>query len=176
MRRRIVGAFVVLLATIAASLVTATGAQAVDDGVYYKIVNNRSRACVDVRTQDGINNDGAHLQNYRCNDTDNKRWRFVPVAEQGYYHIVNKASGKCMDVRGAWTNTGVDVWQWTCADVPQQKWRLIHTDDFPPAAFQLQVMHSGQCLELPGGNGDNGVALWQNNCSAWYAQWWELVR
>ena len=157
----------------------ATGAQAAtvrpaaDSQGYYEIVNHGSRACVDVRSEEGLQNNGAHLQNYHCTGSTEQRWRLAPTGD-GYYYVVSKVSGKCMDVRGAWTVTTADVWQWSCANVPQQQWKLVWQPGFPPGAYQLQVRHSGQCLELAGGNGNDHTMLWQNTCNPWYAQLWEF--
>jgi mannan endo-1,4-beta-mannosidase len=178
-RLRLAGLSLLAAASAMLGILPATGAQAatvkpmVDQDGYQEIVQHASRACVDVRTEEGINNNGAHLQNYHCTGSGEQKWRLVNRGN-GYYWVVNKRSGKCMDVRGAWTVTGADVWQWDCANVPQQEWKLIWNEGYPPGAYQLQAHHSGQCLELAGGDGRDHTMLWQNNCDPWYAQLWEF--
>jgi Ricin-type beta-trefoil lectin domain-like len=160
-------------ATVLAVLLPASPANAADAEGYYEIVNYATRGCVDVRSEDGPYSNGARLQIYYCTGAAEQRWRPEYVGN-GYYRLRVMRSGMCMDVRAAWTFPGADIQQWTCANVPQQHWRLVWQPGLPPGVYMLQAEHSGMCVELAGGNGSPGTFLWQNYCHPWYAQLWQF--
>jgi hypothetical protein len=80
---------------------------------YGSIVNGGSRACVDVRGDDGSLTDGAHIQNYHCNGTAAQGWNERPTGlPDNSFFIVNQGSQKCIDGGQFWTV------QWSCGYVP----------------------------------------------------------
>src|SRR5262249_43824687 len=92
------------------------------------IVNWGSRGCVDVRTEDGPYNWGAHVQNWRCSGVDEQQWYFWAVGD-GSYYIVNKRSGLCLDAGGFWSV------QWGCTGTPQQSWQIGWQPGVPAAPY-----------------------------------------
>jgi Ricin-type beta-trefoil lectin domain-like len=154
-----------------AGLVPAGGAQAAfGPNQYGDIVNSAGRGCVDVRTEDGINTDGAHVQNYHCTGSSEQKWneRGTGLGD-GSFFIVNKRSGKCLDGSEFWSK------QWSCGYVPQQEWKLRTVPGGPANTYQL-INNAGSCLTLTSGNGADHQTLSDDKChnDNWYGQLWEI--
>jgi Ricin-type beta-trefoil lectin domain len=167
----------VAAAATVAGVLPAAGAQAASvrpdgfgPGQFGNIVNFGSRACADVRTEDGVNTDGAHVQNYHCTGAGEQHWNEQGTGlGDGSFFVVNDRSGKCLDGGGFWTV------QWSCGYVPQQEWRLRTPPGAPSNEFQL-VNGQGKCLTLTSGNGADHQLLSDDTCqnNGWYGQLWEI--
>jgi hypothetical protein len=133
----------------------------------YEIVNSGSRACLDVKTEDGINTDGARIQNYHCTGASEQKWYFVDL-HNGYYRIVNQRSGKCIDGGHDW------LIQWSCGFVPHHEWRRVALSQVN--TYQIQERNGGRLIELTSGNGVDGQIYTTdaNSNPWWYAQQFEL--
>ena len=166
MTRRLRLAGLAFVAAVVAVLTLQVGSAQASVGGYGPIINSAGRGCVDVRTDDGANNFGAHIQNYHCTGSAEQQWMEQPVGN-GFYHIVSKRSGLCLDGGGFWAV------QWGCGNVPQQNWQQVWQAGFPSNAVQLRNGY-GQCLELTAGNGADHQQLSVTTCASWYAQWWEI--
>jgi len=171
-RRRLFSLVMLLATSVSLVALPATSANA-DSAGFVQIVNQAARSCIDVRTEDGIHNNGARTQNYHCTDSATMRWRLDAVGD-GFYRIVNKASGKCMDVAGALTERGILIQQWDCVPVPQQQFQALWQPGYPLGYYQLVARHSGLCVELSNGNGNDHTPIYQNTCTLWYAQLWQF--
>jgi hypothetical protein len=175
LRFTILGA--VAAATAALGAIPATAAQAapihpngIGPNQYGNIVNSASRACVDVRGDDGSFTDGAHVQNYHCNGTGAQHWNEQATGlPDGSFFIVNQRSQKCIDGGQFWTV------QWSCGPVPQQEWRLHTVPGAGAGQFQLEN-GNGKCLTLTSGNGADSQALSDDACfvNNWFGQLWEV--
>jgi hypothetical protein len=154
-----------------AALVPATGAQAgFGPDQYGSIVNSAARSCVDVRSEDGSDVDGARVQNYHCTGSNEQQWNERTTGRpDGSFFVVNKRSGKCLDGGEFWAK------QWSCGPVPQQAWRLRAIAGAPAGTFQL-VNGFGKCLTLTSGNGADHQIMSVDTChnDAWYGQLFEV--
>jgi hypothetical protein len=161
----------VAIAGMVAAAVPATAAQAgFAPNAYGEIVNFAGRGCVDVRTEDGINTDGAHVQNYHCTGSSEQQWNERSTGlSDGSFYLVNQRSNKCIDGNEFWSR------QWSCGLVPQQEWRLRVVAGAPAGEFQL-INGLGKCLTLTSGNGADHQTLSDDTChnDAWYGQLWEI--
>ncbi|OKI12823.1 hypothetical protein A6A07_18460 [Streptomyces sp. CB03911] len=99
----------------------------------------------------------------------NQRWILTANAD-GTYAVKNKLSGKCLDIRGASTDVGAAVIQYSCAPTkPNQKF------DLTPAgnnAYKLVARSSGLAV-TPSGSVKGSVLTQQPVATG---QAWTLVR
>jgi hypothetical protein len=136
-------------------------------GSYGPIINSVGRGCVDVRTEDGINNFGAHVQNYHCTGAGEQQWIEQPIGN-GDYLIINQRSGQCLDGdHGFWAV------QWGCSYSSGQRWQEAWQSGMPSNAVQLRN-ENGQCLELTGANSSDHQLLSVTGCGFGWSQWWEI--
>lgn len=73
---------------------------------------------------DQSTDDGAHVQQYNDNGTQDHLWRLVDNGD-GWMKIVNVRSGKLMAVAGASQANGAQVTQWNDNGTSDHLWRLI---------------------------------------------------
>jgi hypothetical protein len=134
---------------------------------YFEIVNTGSRGCLDVRTEDGVNTDGARIQNYKCSGADEQKWMFVDRGN-GFSWLVNKRSGKCIDGGHDW------LIQWSCGDVAHHQWQIHQGATIN--TYQIQERYGPRYIELPSGNGALGQIYSTSPVSqpSWYAQLFEF--
>ncbi len=83
-------------------------------------------------------------------------------ADEVIVEIENVNSVKCFDVINGSGANGADVQQYECANVGQQRFRVLNPDQ-PWSSFQ--ALHSGKCLDVRGGYLSNGTQLQQWDCT-----------
>jgi hypothetical protein len=82
------------------------------DGIKYKLKNRNSGKVADV--SGASTSDGANIQQWNDNESNNQLWEFVDFELGGYYYIVPKHSQKCMEVAGNSTAAGANIQQRKC--------------------------------------------------------------
>ena len=162
---------------VATPLANLEGTAQASVGNFYEIVNNGSGKCLDVRSQDGLDNPGARVQQYHCTGVDEQKWA-PEAAADGYYLLVSRRSGMCMDVRGGSVeiqqSNGDQIQQWPCAATwAEQQWQFVPTA-FLSGAYRLVSRVSGKCLDLSGGSTADGAKIQQWDCADVTAQQWKF--
>lgn len=133
-------------------------------GAFFKVVNQNSGKCLDVRREDP--KPGASVQQYRCTGTDNQLWSAVPVGN-GVYTLVSKESGLCM--ASFLFNLMVVN---TCNGVPGQQWRAV------PAGFEWSELRSNglnQCTTVRSSSTADSAVIEQSACNGLPSQHWQFV-
>ena len=145
------------------------------------IKNAARQLCLDVRSEDGLQNDGARLQLYHCTGVSEQKFLFYPVYVDsrpipGLYQIISEwgsSDAKCLIAdsnHSAFTGQpvpngqGAQVVQHSCYDVTQvqnwqaQNWYLENTNEIVNQYWQT-------CLDTTGsGTHDHEhVMIWPCN-------------
>ncbi|WP_371494072.1 RICIN domain-containing protein [Kitasatospora sp. NBC_00374] len=129
--------------------------------------NNHGGKCLD-GDLNTINNDGAKVQLWGCNNWDNQSWYWTPAPglPVGYYTIQNGHGWKCLDGDlNTINNDGAKVQLWGCNGWDNQTWYWTGST--------LQNSHGWKCLDgdLNTINNDGAkVQLW--GCNGWDNQAW----
>ncbi|MBK3565914.1 MULTISPECIES: RICIN domain-containing protein [unclassified Streptomyces] len=162
------GALLALLAVVViggAGTASAQPAGSALAGAYFKVVNQNSGKCLDVRREDP--KPLAGVQQYRCTGTDNQLWTAVSTGD-GYSYLVSKESGLCMQPF-LFTVTVVN----TCSGATGQQWRAV------PAGFEWNELRSRlldqQCLWVVSSSVADSVATRLAACDGSAAQHWQFV-
>lgn len=133
-------------------------------GAYFKVVNQNSGKCLDVRREDP--KPFAGVQQYRCTGTDNQLWTAVPSGD-GFYFLVSKESGLCMQPF-LFTVTVVN----TCNGNTGQQWSAA------PAGFEWNEVRSrglNQCLWVVSASTADSAGTRLLACDGTAAQHWQFV-
>ncbi|MGW4028649.1 RICIN domain-containing protein [Streptomyces sp. NPDC004838] len=126
----------------------------------YHIRALHSGKCLDVRG--GSQNDGAIIQQYRCNGTAAQTWVLHGVT--GGFEIRALNSGKCVDVKGASKADYAAVVQYRCGlGAPNRTFRL--QPGMFDQVFQIQAVHSNKCLDVKGASQQDGAPVVQYECN-----------
>jgi len=176
-RRRLFGAIFTTCAMIAGFAVTAgNSAEATDFRNIYnpdsgiEITNAVNHKCLDIRTQDGVNNDRARVQQYHCTGVDEQKF-IVTFAtnDQGhpYFYLVTLRN-KCIELSQPTAADGVQIDQTTCALKPEQLWRLQTSTDL---TYNL-ISNFGTCLDVSGGSSADEARIQSWTCNGTGAQRW----
>ena len=67
---------------------------------------------------------GANIQVYFDNGTDNQKWRIIQNANGTYRIMPAISSTRCADVYGGGTNSGADIKLWTYSGNTNQQWKM----------------------------------------------------
>jgi Ricin-type beta-trefoil lectin domain len=159
-----------------------TGPASASTTAYTPIKNaGPSQLCLDVMSEDGLQNDGARLQLYHCTGVSEQKFLLVPANSgegpiPGLYEIRPRSSpGKCLvpdSNRSAFTGQpvpdgqGAQVEQQSCIFFAQvQNWTLRSTNEIVNQFY-------GTCLDTTGsGSRDHEhVMIWP--CNGNLAQRW----
>ena len=73
---------------------------------YYKIQAMHSGKVLEVAGSS--KNNGANVQQYTWNNTDNQKW-YIKYANGGYYYIVSKCNGLYMDIYAGSNQNGTNL-------------------------------------------------------------------
>src|SRR2546429_4808548 len=95
-----------------------------------QLVNDGSRKCLDVRSEDGSNTSGARVQQYKCKVPDGNQAWYLEALGTGRYNIENVQSGQCLDVTGGSTAAGAPTQQSYCTGTESQEWKIVKDGDF----------------------------------------------
>ncbi|MFF8387058.1 RICIN domain-containing protein [Streptomyces kanasensis] len=86
------------------------------------------------------------------------------VRDGGVWYFRAKHSGKCLTVHGASTARGAAVDQYTCLGRANQRWRLLHTNQWGLAYIVSE--NGGKCLDVQGGSKANGAKFITWDCNS----------
>ena len=155
----------VSLAVVAAGLVVleAPAAAAVRGPLRYEVA--RIWKCLDVP---GSNpNNGVAVIIFQCGVTaqPNQLWTEEDTGG-GYVQIRNKASRKCLAVKGAATNIGQPIIQYTCNGTDNSEWKPVPVIVDPDGldVYYLQNKNSKLCIHVKNASSANSTPLVQHEC------------
>ncbi|GAA2152070.1 MULTISPECIES: pectinesterase family protein [Glycomyces] len=171
-RRRPLAAMlaVVLGGVIAAagSLIAATGAQAVETGVWYNLESRHSGLVMGIRAASTAS--GAELVQWASNGSQDQQFRFVD-AGGGYYKIQVRHSGLVLDVAGASRDDGATVQQWGDGGTTNQQWKITESGGYATIVNRA----SGKALDVWEWSTAQGARISQYAPTGAVNQQWELV-
>jgi pectin methylesterase-like acyl-CoA thioesterase len=171
-RRRPLAAMlaVVLGGVIAAagSLIAATGAQAVETGVWYHLESRHSGFVMGIRAASTAS--GAELVQWASNGSQDQQFRFVD-AGGGYYKIQVRHSGLVLDVAGASRDDGATVQQWGDGGTTNQQWKITESGGYATIVNRA----SGKALDVWEWSTAQGARISQYTPTGAVNQQWELV-
>ncbi|HEY1093930.1 MAG TPA: pectinesterase family protein [Glycomyces sp.] len=171
-RRRPLAAMlaVVLGGVIAAagSLIAATGAQAVETGVWYNLESRHSGLVMGIRAASTAS--GAEVVQWASNGSQDQQFRFVD-AGGGYYKIQVRHSGLVLDVAGASRDDGATVQQWGDGGTTNQQWKITESGGY--ATFVNRA--SGKALDVWEWSTAQGARISQYTPTGAVNQQWALV-
>jgi len=171
-RRRSLAAMlaVVLGGVIAAagSLIAATGAQAVETGVWYNLESRHSGLVMGIRAASTAS--GAEVVQWASNGSQDQQFRFVD-AGGGYYKIQVRHSGLVLDVAGASRDDGATVQQWGDGGTTNQQWKITESGGY--ATFVNRA--SGKALDVWEWSTAQGARISQYTPTGAVNQQWALV-
>jgi len=171
-RRRWAAALSIVLAAAGTVAIDTSAASAatVDTNAWYVLVNRNSGKAMDVAS--GSTADGATVQQWSRQDSNNQQWQFVD-AGGGYYRLKSRNSGKVLDVSGWSTADGGKVQQWTDLNGSNQQFRLADSDG---GYVRLINRNSGKAVEVTGLSTADGAAVVQYGDWNGANQQWQLAR
>lgn len=171
-RRRPLAAMlaVVLGGVIAAagSLIAATGAQAVETGVWYHLESRHSGLVMGIRAASTAS--GAELVQWASNGSQDQQFRFVD-AGGGYYKIQVRHSGLVLDVAGASRDDGATVQQWGDGGTTNQQWKITESGGYATIVNRA----SGKALDVWERSTAQGARISQYTPTGAVNQQWELI-
>jgi hypothetical protein len=93
----------------------------VGDG-YYKLVNQRSGQCMDVRNGQDANR--VQVQQWTCTNTRGMKWRITRQGVNGSDRVTSQIGGRCLDVDGGSLADGakIQIYACTSAGNTAQSW------------------------------------------------------
>lgn len=133
----------VLLFTSATTRVTGQGG--IDTSKWYRIINQRSGKCLDMRFANRT--PGERLIQYGCHSGDNQKFQFE-TASDGYYRIIVGHSRMCVDQLLANYNDGGLIGQYYCHTGQNQQWLPSYGSGY----YQFNVRHSGKNMDVSQGS------------------------
>ncbi|MGW2255306.1 RICIN domain-containing protein [Kitasatospora sp. NPDC001660] len=86
--------------------------------------------------------------------------------------VVNTNSGKCLEIDNSQLTDGARAQQWTCHDMPGQRWTLHWAGN----GWAVQNANSGKCLEIENSQLTDGARAQQWTCYDIPTQRWDLVK
>jgi len=87
-----------------------------------------------------------------------------------WHRLVNVASAHCLDVAGGSSESGANIAQWLCNELPPQDFRPEKAGD---GLFRLQARVSGHCVDVVGPV-EAGADVRQQTCSDTPTQLWRF--
>jgi hypothetical protein len=137
-----------------------------------QLVNDGSRKCLDVRSEDGSYTSGARVQQYKCKLPDGNQAWYLENLGTGRYNIENVQSGQCLDVTDGSTADGAPTQQSYCNGAESQEWKIVKDGDFD----RLVSANSGKCLDVRDGSHADHAIVQQWPCNGSPAQrWYEFL-
>lgn len=150
------------------SVAGSRSAAGVKSGKRYRLVDVRSRHCLDVAADSRAK--GGNIQQWTCNGLGPQDFTLTSVGG-GYFTLRGRNSKLCMDVVNSSTKAGADVRQWTCNGTPAQAWRVVGVGN---GYYTLISKVSGHCLDVKGGSATPGADVWQWTCTSRSPQIWKF--
>jgi len=156
MKRRILAAAIVGLATTAVGIIGVTAAEAATTGTITSSANGK---CLDVTN--GSTANGNQPQMWTCSPGANQTWT---LGDDGTL----RGLGKCLDVANGATTDGAVVHLWDCfSGLTSQQWTLN-------AARDLVNVKAGKCLDITNNNLADGAKLQLWTCGGGANQKWTM--
>ncbi|MBL7253471.1 pectinesterase family protein [Paractinoplanes lichenicola] len=159
MRRSIAaGASVLAVAVVSAWPPAAAAATPVAGGVY-TLASASSGKCV----QAADTGNGGLLTQVACSTT-NTAQLFTAASQNGAFGLTNSASGKCLDVPYSSTETGTQLWQWTCGASANQTWQLT-ASTAAAGKYLVKSAANGLCVSNKDGSTAGNNPIVQEPCA-----------
>ncbi|MFI6095699.1 RICIN domain-containing protein [Lentzea sp. NPDC051213] len=140
-------------APAAGSVPNTVAAAALPGAFYAEAIIRNSGKCVNVAG--GSSDNGAWIQQYRCDRTPAAKFLFLSNAD-GYYEISNQSSRKCIDIEHGGYWNGARTQQFNCNGSFTQQYRLV---DLGNGYYNFVSRFSGRCVNVPWGNTDDRVVM-----------------
>jgi hypothetical protein len=164
LRNRLLVGLAILTAGAGQSVVYPLPAHA--DSGYRIQVNIDFGVCLDADSST-VSRNGGRVQLWRCNRSDNQKWRMSRTEFDTYQVWATTAWNVCLDADNSVPSGGyVQLWQ--CNSQPNQSWRILYRRD-GSYTVMLQSVWNGQCVHIQNGSLDNGSRVFLENCdrSTW---------
>lgn len=116
----------------------------------------------------GINADGARIQQYDAWGGPMQQWILDPTAD-GSVMLRNPLTNKVLDVTALSPDDGAILQLWTAWSGPNQRWNAQQQSD---GSYVFVNVNSGKCLDLLGQRPDDGAAIGQWDCNGLTSQQW----
>lgn len=136
----------------------------------YKIVNIRSRKCLEVSQLS--RRDGANVEQFEDNGKPNLEWMVIPLGSR-MFKIVNVHSGKCLEVAGGSMANGANVQQYADNGTSAQKWYVVHVRG---ETYKVVNVRNGRCLDVQNGSMANSANVQVYDDNGTFAQQWQFIR
>lgn len=135
---------------------------------YYYIIAKHSGKALTVHG--GGQENGAYIDQWDNQHTDNQKWRFEPVGD-GTYRVIVKHSGKLLTVHGGGRENGAILDQWTNGGGPNQRFSVKPASD---GTVFLIPQNSGIAVTVHGGGQENGAIIDQWALGSTDNQKWQM--
>ncbi|GLY97301.1 serine/threonine protein kinase [Actinoplanes sp. NBRC 103695] len=136
---------------------------AIDPQTWYRLINEGSGKCVDVRG--GVPADRTPVQLDSCGSAASQQFRLVPTGS-GYLRIASRLdTDKSLDVTDQRPDDTAPIQLWPYNG--RQQWRAVREND---GNYHFVGRFSGKCLDVPGGAAADEVQLDQFSCNGTAAQ------
>jgi ricin-type beta-trefoil lectin protein/pregnancy-associated plasma protein-A len=133
--------------------------------VNFGFVAKNSKMCMDVAN--ASLSDNALVQQYPCVEgAPNERWYLESAGTTNgvdYFYIRSTNSGKCLDVPNGSTSTGIQLQQYSCIGVDNEKWSFSDQGD---GRLRIKNKRSNLCVEVAGSSMEAHAAIQQGTCSS----------
>ena len=141
-----------------------------EDGAYYISTYQNSNCVLDIK--DGSLNNGAELQLWIKNNTENQKF-YIEYVGNGYYKIYNVKSAKALDVPDASKEVGTKIQQYESNDLSSQRWKIRKNID---GTYNFIAECSGLALDVENGIVEEGTQIQQYTYTNSNAQKFKLEK
>lgn len=136
----------------------------IEDGAYYISSYQNTNCVLDIK--DGSLEDGANLQLWTKNNTENQKF-YIEYAGNGYYKIYNVKSAKVLDVPDGSKEIGAKIRQYGNNDTSAQRWKIRKNID---GTYNFIAECSGLALDVENGIMQEGTSIQQYTYTNSYSQ------
>lgn len=136
---------------------------------YYYIIAKHSGKALSVHG--GGQEDGAIIDQWENQHSDNQKWRFEQTSD-GTYRVIVKHSGKLLTIHGGGRENGAIADQWADGGGPNQRYFVNQAGD---GAIYLVPQNTGKLLTVHGGGQENGAIVDQWDVRSTDNQKWRLM-
>ena len=127
---------------------------------YTQLVNEGSGLCMGLNLEDGVQVNGARIQQQICDRSGSKLWARIPLANSRFY-LINWASSKCLDVTDGRPTHRVPLQQWYCTDTPGMK-SGYYVPSLPSTGLRSDI---GRCADVAAGSLEPGATIQTDTCT-----------
>lgn len=138
--------------------------QSIPDGIY--VITSAMNGFKALDISGGSMANGANVQLYDANGTDEQKFDIRWDSMGKYYTIKNVHSGCSLDVAGAGQTNGTNVWQYAENGTDAQKWYILPDAN---GGYTIVSKVNGLAVDVKEGSTANGTNIWmytQNGTTA----------